>query len=108
MTLRAYGDTRGASICEMHAEQLEQAARAADSDALTLTQAAVECGYSADHLGRLVRAGKLPNLGRKNAPLVRRSALPRKPHSLPECAAARIVDAQGVRAIIDSMKKEAD
>jgi hypothetical protein len=35
-------------------------------------------GYSADHLGELVREGKIPNAGRKNAPLIRRLDLPMK------------------------------
>ena len=38
---------------------------------LSLTQAAERTGYSAEHIGRLVRQGKLPNVGRKNAPRVR-------------------------------------
>ena len=38
---------------------------------LSLTQAAERTGYSAEHIGRLLRQGKLPNAGRKNAPRVR-------------------------------------
>ena len=38
---------------------------------LSLTEAAKRAGYSADHIGRLVREGKVPNVGRKNAPRVR-------------------------------------
>ena len=38
---------------------------------VSLTQAAERTGYSAEHIGRLVRHGKLPNAGRKNAPRVR-------------------------------------
>jgi hypothetical protein len=45
---------------------------------LSLTQAAYESGYSADALGRMVRAGKIPNRGRSGAPKVRRADLPRK------------------------------
>ena len=37
-----------------------------------------ESGYSADHLGRLVRDGKIPNAGRPGAPRIARSHLPRK------------------------------
>lgn len=51
-------------------------------DLLTLTDAAEECGYSADHLGALVRSGKLANYGRKLAPRVKASELPRKARSL--------------------------
>jgi hypothetical protein len=38
---------------------------------LSLTEAARRTGYSADHIGRLVREGKLPNAGRTHAPRVR-------------------------------------
>ena len=46
---------------------------------LTLTQAAATCGYSTDHLGRLVRSGQLINHGRRHAPRVRLGDLPRRP-----------------------------
>lgn len=53
-----------------------------DSDLLTLEEAAAWSGYSADHVGRLLREGKLANLGRKHRPRVRRGDLPTKPHAL--------------------------
>jgi hypothetical protein len=52
------------------------------SDLLTLTDAATLSGYSADHLGRLVREGTVPNAGRPNAPRIRSQDLPRKPRGL--------------------------
>jgi hypothetical protein len=55
---------------------------ARDEDLLSLTEAARHCGYSADHLGTLVRAGQLNNYGRRNAPRVKLSELPRKPGGL--------------------------
>jgi len=59
--------------------QLEQALRAAAAEPLNLRQAAKESGYSEDHLGRMVKKGKIPNVGRAHAPRVRRGDLPRKP-----------------------------
>jgi len=38
---------------------------------LSLTEAAERTGYTPDHIGRLVREGKVRNAGRKNAPRVR-------------------------------------
>ena len=59
------------------------AALARDSeDLLPLGPAAKESGYSASHLGRLIREGRLPNLGKPHAPRVRRADLPRKPAAL--------------------------
>jgi len=43
---------------------------------LTLREAAAECGYSVEHLARLIRQGRLPNAGRRHAPRLRRSDLP--------------------------------
>jgi excisionase family DNA binding protein len=50
---------------------------------LTLTQAAHVSGYSADHLGRLVRIGELTNYGRPHAPRVRTGDLPRRARRAP-------------------------
>ena len=41
------------------------------NELLSLTEAAERTGHSPDHIGRLVREGKVPNAGRKNAPRVR-------------------------------------
>ena len=75
----------GARLCEEILADLEQL-DAAEEEALSLVSAASECGYSADHLGRLVRSGQIPNVGRANAPKVRRRDLPRKPGALPDVA----------------------
>jgi hypothetical protein len=68
----------GAKLCEEILADLEQL-DAAGEEALTLVEAAKESGYSADHLGRLVRAGDIENVGRAHAPKIRRRNLPRKP-----------------------------
>ena len=60
------------------ADQLEQALNQTALEALTLEQAATESGYSADHLGRLLREKKIPNAGRTHAPRILRRDLPRK------------------------------
>ena len=63
-------------------ERLRSAVRARqewENTALNLQQAARESGYSADHLGRLVRSGEIANAGRENAPKVLRKHLPRRP-----------------------------
>ena len=67
-----------ANAWEDAATELEGRLRDTGADLLTLQAAARECGYSADHLGRLVKAGKLDDHGREHAPKVRRGDLPRK------------------------------
>ena len=62
---------------------LDSVARDEGAELLTLTQAAIRSGYSADSLGRMVRTGKLTNRGRKNSPRVRAAELPRKPLRYP-------------------------
>lgn len=46
---------------------------------VSLSIAAAQSGYSADHLSRLIRSGKLRDYGRKHAPRVRLSETPTKP-----------------------------
>jgi hypothetical protein len=67
-----------ARLWEAAAAELEQALASVGNDALTLKQAARLTGLTAGHLGDLVRAGKIPNAGRKHAPRIRRSDLPAK------------------------------
>ena len=61
------------------ADQLALALDSIALDALTLEEAAAESGYSADHLGRLLRDKKIPNAGRTHVPRIFRRDLPRKP-----------------------------
>lgn len=49
---------------------------------LFLSEAASRSGYSVEHLGRLIRQGRLPNAGRWGAPRIRAADLPRKPPAL--------------------------
>jgi hypothetical protein len=74
-----------AQAFETAAVELEQALAAADSETLTLIEAARLSGLTRGHLGDLIRAGKLPNAGRKGKPLIRRADLPafRKPEQKP-------------------------
>jgi hypothetical protein len=77
-----------------------------EHDALTLTEAALESGYSAGHLGRLVGSGTIPNAGRPNAPKIRRADLPRKASRLRRAGApAKLVGAtpgQIAQAVVTS------
>ena len=83
-SLRQYGGETPAKAIERCADDLEATLRERDETTLSLVEAARESGYSRDHLGRLVRDGKIPNAGRPNAPRIARRHLPRKaPAALP-------------------------
>jgi hypothetical protein len=73
----------GARLVTDFVADLEQLFRSQDADALTLAEAADVSGFSLDHIGRLVRQGKIPNIGEKHRPRIRRGDLPRKPGPLP-------------------------
>ena len=76
--LRANFDERGAALKERDAQIIEAALRNAALQPLTLTQAADETGFHPDTLGRKIRRGEIANVGRENAPRIRRGDLPRK------------------------------
>lgn len=84
--LRQYRNQQLAELLEDRAAELEAALQAQNAELLTLTEAAAASGYSADHLGRLVRNGSIKNYGRPNSPKVQRGDLPRK-LTLPSCYA---------------------
>ncbi len=112
--IEAYA-SQAAAAFRRAADQLEAVAAGSDSEALTLEAAATESGYSLDHLGRMIRDGKLANAGRKHAPRVRRCDLPRKPssprHSLPAGkGSTHLVGADPrrvARDLVTASKKEA-
>ena len=84
MALRRYGGETPAVALESCAAELEATLRDRDETTFSLVQAARESGYSADHLGRLVRDGKIPNAGRPGAPRIARRHLPRKAQTPPK------------------------
>jgi hypothetical protein len=75
-----YGQIAQAHLTRQHANDLEETLNNTLNATLSLTQAAAITGYSRDHLGKLVGAGKLRNHGTTKArPLVKLNELPRKP-----------------------------
>ena len=80
--LRRYGSEPPAVALERCAAELEDTIAERDETTFSLVEASRESGYTADHLGRLVRDGKIPNAGRPGAPRIARRDLPRK-HTYP-------------------------
>ena len=74
----------GAAICDEAIADIEMIVADAAAKRLTLQEAAELSGYSADHLGRLLRDGKLRNVGRKHAPRILLGDLPKR---IPKCLA---------------------
>lgn len=52
----------------------------------SLSDASTHTGFSAAHLGRLIRAGRIPNHGRKGSPRVRLSECPTRPRRIAKLA----------------------
>jgi hypothetical protein len=94
---RSYGQEAAATMSETHAAQLERSLRRSQEDTVTLVEGARLSGYTAEHLGKLVREGKIPNAGRTNAPRIRPADLPRKKGAVlaPRAAAASPVKKGG-------------
>ncbi len=74
----------GARVITEFLSDLDALQRTEGDIELTLAKAATISGYSREHLARLVRAGKIPNAGRAQAPRVRLQDLPRRPKMLAE------------------------
>ena len=72
----------GAAICGEILSDLELLWVTEEDGRLTLAQAAQRSGYSKDHLARMVRQGKIPDLrapGSKGRILIRAADLPSRP-----------------------------
>ena len=105
--LRRYASESPAVALERCADELEDTLRERDETTFSLVEAARESGYTADHLGRLVRDGRIPNAGRPGAPRIARRDLPRKAQTPPEPPLAEkprrgeLSNAQIVQSIIE-------
>jgi hypothetical protein len=100
--LRAWGAGANAETLERAAAELEEAIAAGATELLSLEDAAELSGYTADHLGRLVRLGRIPNRGRPNAPRIQRSDVPAKP-----CRRARGNDDARSSTSLSAISREA-
>jgi hypothetical protein len=97
---------QAATAWERAAIEVEAALHAHGSEVLTLRDAALESGYSPDHIGRMIREGKIPNAGRAGAPRIARGDIParRRPRSTSLAAGAcngHTANAQVVQSIIE-------
>lgn len=70
-----------AAARERCANELEAALHTQQNEALAINEAALESGYSAEYLRRLVRSNPGLNAGKKRKPLILRRDLPRRTRS---------------------------
>ena len=101
--VRVYAaDERAAAIWERAAEMVEESLRRSGLERLTLPQAALESGYSIDHLRRLIDEGTIPNASAADgSKAILRMHLPRKPEhgvaaARPTVASSRVQAARAV------------
>lgn len=95
--LRATVD--GATICEQAIADLRSLSTLQASEVLGLRTAAERSGYSVEHLGRLIRTGKLKNVGRKHAPRLRAQDLPRRVQQVAATQSAAYDSASDARSL---------
>jgi hypothetical protein len=105
--LAQYGAHLQADLLRQCSKELFEAMKADSEVLLTLALAAQMCGYSADHLGRLVAKRKLKNYGRKGSPKVRLGDLPRKPRNVVGAASGGYSANTDARSILDRGRRVA-
>lgn len=73
-----YGQAALSRLTLKHVEDIQRALDAIITATVSLAEASTASGYSADHLGRLIRESKVTNYGTKARPRVKLNELPRK------------------------------
>ena len=68
----------GERLCQLALSDLRSVHDARGDESLSLQEAAAESGYHADSLSRMMREGRLQNIGSTRRPLLRRSDLPKR------------------------------
>lgn len=100
---RLAGAEAAALVWEAAATEVEGRLSDCRLEPLTLDAAALESGYSRNHLNRLLKEGTVPNSGTDTDSRILRMHLPRKPGfgidaGTPQPASSRV---QAVRAVIE-------
>ena len=99
---REHEQAATAVVYEKCADQLEAVLELETEATLSLQEASAESGYSADHLGRMIREEKIPNAGKPGAPRIANKDLPRKPDIAPRSSRTHLDGTQIVRSAISA------
>jgi hypothetical protein len=78
-TFRRYGADAQAKLLEHVAQDIDRAVSAGNDELLSLVEAQCHSAYSADHLRRLAREGKVHSVRKGRRLYFKRGELPRKP-----------------------------
>jgi hypothetical protein len=89
----------GAGLCELVIADLQTLEASLSSEVLTLRAASERSGYSAEHIGRMIREGTLANMGRKHAPRVLASQLPRRAQPVARSSSAAYDSSSDARSL---------
>ena len=81
--LHESGAESHATLQNKNIEELLEAICSSMEAPLTIAEAALESGYSPDHLRRQVREGRYPNAGKKGKPMIMRLDLVKGPRVVP-------------------------
>ncbi len=103
---RRIGADGQAKTLEVCAADLEEALRLQGDDALDLRVASRESGYTAEHLGRLIRKGRILNAGTSTRPRILRRDLPRKPPTVARARPGLQVHQASPSQIVRALRKE--
>ena len=98
----------GAALCDEVLRDVVAVFETEQDALLTLQEAAARSGYTTDHLGKLIRQGRLANAGRWHSPRIKARDLPRKPAAALEPPGPRGYDPDtDARALSDRQRKGA-
>ena len=90
----------GESVCKEVLDDFLSVLESAANELITFNDAAIISGYSADHLRRLARKGKLPVQREGNRRLINIADLPKKPRMVASSGTGSynpVADAQSLR-----------
>lgn len=98
----AEGVARALRTC---ADEREAEMAAEASDTVTPAEGAILSGYTADALGKMIRDGRLRNVGTKRRPKIPRADLPKKPRRGREDSGVMSFEEMAVRMAVGSRKR---
>jgi hypothetical protein len=98
----------GAGLCSEILTDFRAVMASQGEFVLSLPEAAARSGYTAEHLGRMVRDGRISNAGRRGAPRIRAADLPRKPPALVPSGPRAYDPSADARTLLDRQRGDSN